>query len=174
MRTDEIMYFGWLSDLVCEERYSDRISYEKLLTFLYNTEFRYSIPMDRNRASDGINLRRRYSLEIHDDFHIRKPCSILEMMIALAIRIEEDIMDNPNVGNRTGQWFWGMVTSLGLGSFYDSRFDEDSANDIIEDFLDHNYKPDGRGGLFTVRNCDIDLRDEEIWTQMCYYLDTIT
>ena len=87
MRTDEMMYFGWLSDLVCEERYSDRISYEKLLTFLYNTEFRYSIPMDRNRASDGINLRRRYSLEVHDDFHIRKPCSVLEMMIALAIRI---------------------------------------------------------------------------------------
>ena len=38
------------------------------------------------------------------------------MMIALAIRCEEHIMDDPDAGDRTGQWFWSMLVSLGLGS----------------------------------------------------------
>lgn len=46
-----------------------------------------------------------------------RPCSVLEMIIALAIRLEEHIMDDPDIGNRTGQWFWDMIVSLGLG-FY--------------------------------------------------------
>ena len=35
------------------------------------------------------------------------------------------------------------------------------------------YAPDGRGGLFTIRNCEEDLRKVEIWYQLCWYLDTI-
>mgnify|MGYP003235589453 FL=1 len=96
------------------------------------------------------------------------------MILALAIRCEETIMDDPSIGDRTQQWFWGMITNLGLGSMTDSRFDRDAANDILERFLDREYEPDGKGGLFTVRNCDSDLRDVEIWYQMCWYLNHIT
>ena len=39
-------------------------------------------------------------------------CSVLEMMVALAICCEETYMDNPNIGNRTGQWFWNMVKNI--------------------------------------------------------------
>ena len=39
--------------------------------------------------------------------------------------------------------------------------------------MNRTYSPDGDGGLFTVRNCDRDLRNVEIWIQMCWYLDTI-
>ena len=42
-------YFEWLFDLVCAQRYSKPI-YRKLLMRLHDTEFRYSIPRDRNRA----------------------------------------------------------------------------------------------------------------------------
>ena len=46
--------------------------------------------------------------------------------------------------------------------------------DVIERFLDREYGPDGKGGLFTVRHCEYDLRDVEIWYQLCWYLDSIT
>ena len=94
------------------------------------------------------------------------------MMLALAIRCEETIMDDPKVGNRTKQWFWGMVTNLGLGSMTDDRFDRRFVDDVVERFLDRRYEPDGTGGLFTVRNCRYDLRKVEIWYQVCWYLDS--
>ena len=54
-------YFEWLCDLVCGKRFSKNISFRKLLMFLHNTEFRYSMEMDSNRFKDGVDLRRRYT-----------------------------------------------------------------------------------------------------------------
>ena len=101
------------------------------------------------------------------------PCSVLEMMLGLAIRCEEDYMDNPVKGNRTGQWFWGMVVNLGLGAMDDSKFDKVFVEDAVRRFLNREYEPDGTGGLFKIRNCDRDLRYVEIWWQLCWYLDSI-
>ena len=171
-------YFDWLHDLVCGKRYSKAISYRKLLMTLHSIEFRYSIARDADRAMDGTSLRYRFarqygyantaSLTCMDI-----ECSVLEMMVALSIRCEEDYMDDPLVGDRTGQWFWGMIVNLGLGSMVDSRFDKQFVENIIERFLNREYEPNGKGGLFTVRNCNVDLRDVEIWYQLCYFLDTI-
>lgn len=173
-------YFEWLCDLVCGKRFAPDISFRKLLMFLHNTEFRWSIRNDGNRAEDGIGLRRRFclnkGLEEVERIIVREldgPCSILEMMVALAIRCEETIMDDPLIGDRTGQWFWGMVTSLGLGSMMDDRFDKRYVEDVVVAFLNRDYEPNGKGGLFTIKNCDQDLRDIEIWIQLLWYLDTI-
>lgn len=167
-------YFDWMSNLVCGKRYSKQISYQKLLMQLHNTEFIFTIPMDENRAKDGINLRYRFVLanncrELLDE--LDGPCSILEMMIALAIRCEEGIMDDPVIGDRTGQWFWGMIVSLGLGSMTDNRFDKAYVTDILKTFLERKYEANGRGGLFTLKHCKRDLRNVEIWYQLNWYLD---
>ena len=172
-----IDYFDWMYNLVCRNRYSENISFKKLFSYLNDTKFTYSIRMDLNRAKDGTELRRRYANEfkianIYD--RICGPCSVLEMMIALAIRCEETIMDDENFGDRTDQWFWDMMKNLGLGHMDDDEFDEEYVSDVITRFLNRDYEPDGRGGLFFVRNCDIDLRDVEIWIQMLWYLDNIT
>ena len=172
-----IDYFDWMYNLVCRNRYSKNISFKKLFSYLNDTKFTYSIIMDLNRAKDGTELRRRYANEfkianIYD--RICGPCSVLEMMIALAIRCEETIMDDENFGDRTDQWFWDMMKNLGLGHMDDDEFDEEYVSDVVTRFLNRDYEPDGRGGLFFVRNCDIDLRDVEIWIQMLWYLDNIT
>lgn len=176
-------YFEWLFNKVCADRYSEEISFRKLLAHLHRTEFVYSISMDKNRASDGVDLRYRYSCECNKSFSLRdeyivsdfmnKPCSVLEMMIALAVRCEESIMDDPAKGDRTTQWFWGMVVSLGLGSMTDDVYDRRIVDDIVTCFLERKYKSDGRGGLFTIRNCREDMRKKEIWYQLCHYLNTI-
>lgn len=173
-------YFEWMFDLVCAGRYARGISYRKLLSCLHDIEFTYLIPNDANRAEDGIDLRRRYAYDCDlDDYlynpraQLGGPCSVLEMMIALTIRCEESIMDDSRFGNRTGQWFWRMISNLGLGSMNDNNFDINYVEDVIEIFLNREYEPDGHGGLFTVRNCDEDLRDVEIWIQLGWYLNNI-
>lgn len=170
-------YFEWLFNLVCEQRYFRPI-YRKLLMRLHDTEFTYSIPRDRNRAEDGEDLRYRFALTKGYDVaatlaDLGMPCSVLEMMAALAIRCEEQIADDPRYGNRMGQWFWKMVVNLGLGPMTDEMFDRDYVDQVLQTFLERRYKPDGQGGLFRIRDCNVDLRNVEIWHQLCWYLDTI-
>lgn len=176
-RRDDIndRYFEWMYDLICGERYSSEISYRKLLMQLHSTEFRFSIPLDENRAKDGISLRRTFALcqDQRDlSLYLEGPCSVLEMMLALSIRMES-IASDPDIGDRTGQWFWGMIVNLGLGSMTDGRYDKQLVENELEAFLNRDYLPNGKGGLFTVRNTNADLRDLEIWTQMNWYLDDI-
>ena len=168
-------YFEWMYDLVSGDRYSNGISYRKLLMHLHNTEFIFSIPMDENRAENGEHLRYRFSLRHHvnEEYLDIGPCTVLEMMVALAIRCEEEIMDDPEIGNRTAQWFWGMITNLGLGDMTDEYYDRRDVDDILTRLLNREYEPDGRGGLFRIRNCQEDLRDIEIWVQMCWWLNSI-
>jgi hypothetical protein len=100
------------------------------------------------------------------------PCSVLEMMVALAIRAETTIMDNTLYGDRTKQWFWSMMMNLGLSTMTDDVFDERFVQNRIDIFLNRQYSYDGRGGLFFIPNTDTDLRNVEIWFQLCWYLDS--
>lgn len=173
---DEIIndYFEWIYKLVCRDRFARSISYRKLLMRLHEIEFVYSIPMDENRAADGVSLRRRFAVDSDATDALDGPCSILEMMVGLAIRCEENIMDDPAYGDRTGQWFWGMINDLGLSGMDDIHYERRKVDDIVVRFLNHEYSRDGKGGLFHVRNSTRDMRKKEIWSQMCWYLDSIT
>lgn len=169
-------YFEWMYRLMCGGRFAKTISYRKLFTFLHDTEFTYFVPHDENRADDGIALRYRYCLtyDCTDlEYYLDGPCSVLEMMVALAIRCEERIMSDPDKGDRTAQWFWDMIRSLGLSSMTDYNFDERTANEIMWKFLNRKYAPDGRGSLFTVKGLRRDLRDIEIWHQLMAYLNRL-
>lgn len=170
-------YFEYLCELIDINRFSKQVTYRKLLTHLHNIEFTWFIPHDDNRADDGIQLRRRYGLDQNDvslSQYLTGPCSVLEMMVALAIRCEEAITYDAEIGDRSGQWFWGMVHSLGLTSMTDSKFDSEFVDDVIARFLNREYEPNGKGGLFTVRHCTHDLRTVEIWCQLSWYLGSIT
>lgn len=172
-------YFEWMCKVVGNYKKRRRSSYKKLLKYLHDKEFIFTLEMDENRAEDGIDLRYRYAydyrrsgprvIECLDD----GPCSILEMMVALAIRCEERIMEDPELGDRTSQWFWDMVENLGLASMDDNKFDEHNVEKIVDRFLNREYEENGEGGLFTVKNCRVDLRTVEIWYQMCWYLEDI-
>ena len=82
-------------------------------------------------------------------------------------------MDDTRYGDRTTQWFWNMIVNLGLGGMVDALVDIEEVDKIIERFLNREYEPNGRGGLFTIDNCEEDLREVEIWYQLCWYLDSI-
>jgi hypothetical protein len=99
-----------------------------------------------------------------------RACSVLEALAGLALRCEEQIMENSRYGDRTGQWFWGMIFNLGLKPMDDANFDAAHTDASVGRFLRREYKRTGEGGLFTVENPRRDLREVDIWYQMCWYL----
>lgn len=159
-------YFKAICQLVYDDRFGK--SYNNLFEYLYSREFYWSIPMDKNRALDGIDLRYKYgcSNDILDE-----PCSVLEMIIGLAARMENQFLTSFDEGDRTGQWFWMMITNLGLNRLDDDNFNEETADWFTDRFLDREYDYNGEGGgLFVVERPFQDLRDVDIWTQMNWYL----
>lgn len=172
-------YFEWLYHIVNGHRMYNRLSHRKLLRLLYDIQFVYILDMDENRAEDGISFRYRYGYEcghsnsIIERYLDTRPCSVLEMMVALAFKGEEQIMNDSDYGDRTGQWFWNMIVSLGLGSMSDDNFDERYVYNTITRFLDRDYAPNGQGGLFTIENPAYDMRYVEIWSQFMWYLDEV-
>ncbi len=172
-------YLEWIYKIIYNERYFKNRSYKKLFSHLYNTIYIYTILMDENRADDGIDLRYRFGYENNIEQSViasyldDRPCSVLEMIVALAARCEEHIMDNPEIGNRTGKWFWGMIANLKLEFMDDNNYNEQYTDNVISNFLNHKYCPNGEGGLFTVENSECDLRNIEIWHQLCLYLNNV-
>jgi hypothetical protein len=170
-------YFEWLCSKVIDD--DSNVRYSKLMSCLFDSIFEPIIDMDENRAEDGKNLRYRFGSENNvprsvvlvelDDYK----CNMLEMMIALSIRCEDTIMTDDEFGDRTGEWFWNMIVSLGLGTMNDQRFDEKYVNIIINRFINRQYRRNGEGGLFTVDGIKKDMRKFEIWYQMCWYLDSL-
>jgi len=168
-------YYIWLTNLVCDN--SSIRKYSRLLETLYSTEFTYKILLDVNRIKDGIDLRKDYLREMElltwPEYLEQKPCSVLEMMVALANRIEIDIMSDPDIGNRASEWFWKMIDSMELLDMTNDNFNDDYVDFILSRFLNREYDANGRGGLFTIKSRNVDMRRIEIWYQMQYYLDEI-
>ena len=174
------LYLDWMYNIVCDDRYSRNLSYRKLFAYLHDIRFVYSLPMDGNRYEDGIDLRYRFARDNNISqvkvatYLDHRPCSVLEMMVALAIRCEDQIMDDPDVGNRVGQWFWAMIVSLNLGRMTDTNFDPQYVDNVMDIFLNRRYSRNGSGGLFTIKDKTKDMRSIDIWYQMCAYLNELS
>lgn len=174
--TENDDYYFWLISFI-EDSEFDPTCYQLLLEKLYFTEFIPVIHRDENRLEDGIGLYSLYTkgldipfdgpyITYHNNF-----CSILEMMIGLAKRIEDDIMYDPDEGDRTGFWFWVMIKNLGLLDSDDDNFNESYVDTVIFSFLNRKYEKDGHGGLFITENPHVNMRDLEIWYQANNFLD---
>ena len=70
-------------------------------------------------------------------------------------------------------WFWIMVKSLGLNEMTDDKYDYDYVDHTIARFLERDYEPNGKGGLFTIANFNKDMRDIDIWMQMSHFFTSI-
>lgn len=173
-------YFRWLVDIVCHDQYKPyRRSHRRMLQYLFERDFDlFIIDADFNRAEDGINLRSRFGDDLllpEKDVkrYLNGPCSVLEMMVGLAVRCETHIMSDSSAGNRTGRWFWEMVSNLGLDDLNDQNYDECAADLAIDGLINRDYRRDGKGSLFWVKNSREDLTRVEIWYQMCAYMSDI-
>lgn len=172
-KTKQVSYLDWLISIIADSEHFVDISYYRTLDHLFDTEFVWQLEKDANRAQWGLDMRRRYSYEFNEDTRISGPCNVLEMMIALALQCEENIMTSPDTDDQTSRWFWEMFDNLGLYNMDDRHYDEEVVDYILDRFMNREYKPDGEGGLFYIPDIDRDLREVEIWNQMLWYLDRI-
>ena len=142
------------------------LSYLLLMRALFKKEFYWTLEFDEHRAMDGITLRE----ELFDSKMELGPCSVLEMLAALAKRCDDLLWDGRD---RTDVWFWDMIENLGLDSFVDSNFDSMSVDLILNKWMDRDYDQNGSGGLFYCGNSERDMRKLEIWEQMQAYIMNI-
>lgn len=163
-------YYQWLLEKV-DGHLEPYYNYSLLLNKLHSIEYTWSIEHDSNRATDGMILRRIYMDEnnIPDIFYSETPCSVLEMMIGLAVRCEIEIMGVSGEDN-TAKWFWIMVENLDLLRCTDENFNGEYVEQQVRIFLERSYKRNGIGGIFPLKHTKLDQRKLEIWRQMNGYL----
>ncbi len=146
-----------------------RDQYENLLNALNDSMFRFTIPLDKNRQVDGMELRYRFGNEndISNEEIKRsldnRECSMLEMMVALALRGDEQIMYDADLGSRISTWFAEMLKSLKLDEMENRYFDQRLFDYRIDCLLNHEYEP--RPGLHCKsHNFDPGGARELVWT----------
>ena len=137
------------------------------------------MPNDDNRVEEGIELRYKFADEknvqlLEDD--LSGSCTLLEMLIALADRMDFILFD-PSKGNRRWLWFWLFIDNLKLQKY--ANDDEKGVISrkkrfnriVINKFLKREYLPNGKGGLFPLDNPSSDQREVEIWYQLMEYIN---
>lgn len=175
----EKRYFKWMINIAIPDSI-ERENYLYLLDALNSSIFHFSIPMDENRMRDGIDLRYRFAYEngysneeISEIFNRHKSCSMLEMMLALAIKGDERILFDYETGSKADYIFKIMLDSLNLLGMTNDYFDPLYFDHTIDRLLNRDYNFDGSGGLFTVPNPRKDMRLVDIWYQMNWYLQEL-
>lgn len=182
-------YFEWLCELV-DAPIDSHKGYWFLLRVLHTRSFIWLVPNDDNRVLDGLSLRQRFC----DDYDIPDvhdlgddPCSIFEMMVALAIRMDDAVAEPYEDGDHVNQMFFEMLSNLDLADYTDDyyrglddpedliakqnfRRDMSFVNHKLNIFLRRQYKRNGKGGLFPLQNPKYDQRKVEIWYQMNEYI----
>lgn len=191
-------YFLWLYTIVYSDDMSpfqihNGLEYFDLFETLFNIPFHWpeSIPNDENRAIEGLQLRQLFvenggfyndveNIPASGERLVHSPCSTLEMMIALAKKIEENIMYNPEEGDRTSLWFWDMIRNLwksidhytDISVLSDGCFNENDRDSIIHtvnNWYDRLVSSDGIGSPFPLQKQDQKQDLQEIWYQMLNY-----
>lgn len=170
----EELWDDYLNYLIWKGHLERMDLYSKLFLELHNMEFVWEIERDENRAADGVDLRDDYEIPdeysgMIDDF-MDRPCSVLEMLIGLAIRVDNDIVGDPAEAHPE-KFFMEMIENLGLDKYTNLRFDDGAVHIRVDRWMDRKFTSHGLGGLFPVYHDQRDQRNLEIWDQMNSYVN---
>jgi hypothetical protein len=166
----EFGYIDWLRGLVGNPNgpYADL-----LFQILWDEEFTYYIPNDKNRAMDGLALRNQFESETSTDLPYLGECRMLELIVSIAIRMNEILYDH-EAPDLTPLYFDALLINLNLYNLSELYVREEDAGMAISDAVtrinDRTYDYDGSGGLFPLTYPDEDQRKVEIWYQLHAYL----
>ena len=165
-------YILWLSNIVDISSKDDEGGYYFLIKALYKKEFYWVNDMDENRSDEGKELRVIFSDECGFDCipdEINGACSVLEMMIGLAKRWNQEVSESDNEDN-SDLYFWTMIKNLGLEGCTDDKFDQELVREKLDILLDRDYSDDGKGSLFPLKKSKESQKNIELWYQLQNYL----
>ena len=176
-------YFDWLVDRTGDTRFAESPdqSYLQLLEIMHQTPFRVTIGNDVNRAQDGIDLRRAFTKDAGDVSYVwlnEQTCSMLEMFIALAERMDM-MLEDDDTPYSLEWYFWEMVKNCGLYNYTDETLFNPRCEEEVESILERinarEYTKMGLGSMFPLRAIPLhgarDMRKAEIWAQMNAYVN---
>jgi len=167
------LYLQWLYSQVAEPTEKlEELTYWRLFKQLFTTEFLWIIPNDDNRLEDGKALRREFLHEQAIDTQDVDPdwielgCSVLELMVGLARRLEFE------AGGQPHYWFWTMMENIGLRTFHDGvrRYPRRHIDDVLHSIIFRQYNSSGLGGFFPLQFPNEDQRNVELWYQLSAYV----
>ncbi len=169
------LWDDYLKYLIWRCRLEKYVKYGTLFKTLHNIDFYYIIDRDDNRDEDGYDLRNDYKIpkefvSMREEFYSRKT-SVFEMLIALSIRVNDEIIGDPS-DEHPEYFFIEMLDNL-FGSLKRNNHlnDQNYIIDIVNKWLNRDFRDDGFGSPFPVTH---DLRDQtklEIWDQMMSYIN---
>lgn len=187
-------YISWLYEKVGRDS-REYGCYWRLIKRLYfhpfyvNSNRRSQTYKDVNRIMDGLDLRDQFVNDFGFNNYISSngdsrfyefisedsACSMLEMLVAFALRIQSDIMWDPDNDDRTPLWFWTMLENAGvdLKAYRDEYFNENCMMELAEicsRIVNRTYTKTGMGSLFPLKNYKKDLRRVELWYQMQFWI----
>ena len=166
-------YYEWLVEYFCTDPEEDPRDFEfrNLLEQMYRKNYYYVIQNDENRAEDGTYLRWMYHTN-YDSPVPDGPCSFLEFLIGLSIRLSEMLAEGESLPPFL--YFWELVVNLGLDKYTDETYGRDSTvfmvDNIMINFMDRKYSRDGCGGLFPLTQPRGNQLRKEVWYQAQDYL----
>lgn len=150
-------------------------NYSCLLATLQNTDFRFS-SKDRPRVDDAFDLRSVYIDMIKNEFvgdpdeRVFGCVSVLELLVAFAIRVDMEIVGDP--GNpRPDILFFDWIKNLGIW-IEDGNWTVEKSNNVIKKlskWMDRDYKDDGKGSIFPLKSVTFEFSKTDIWRQMYKY-----
>lgn len=171
--SDVVMYFEWLLDEFKGLYY--RNLFWKLFTLGFtNVE---NGPDDSSRIVEGLELRKIF-VEGHRG--VVNSCgrgdsvSFLEVLMALALKIDDKVMWEERYGDRHLDWFWMFIDNMGLSRATDGVWNHDwelFCEKKVEQIVFREYDMDGEGGIFQVdkRPDGTDMRFVDLWRQAMWY-----
>lgn len=161
------VYGDWLVDKVGFKRRG----YTSLMRCLHESPFLVYIDRDDDRVEDGKALRDDYCSDNRVPIYLfdYEPCSVLEMLVGLAIRIDNEWTGDPGE-EHPEVIFWEMLQNLGLDKYTNRRFNRDSVVEILGIWIKRDFEKDGKGSIFPLKRPRRDQRRVEIWKQMQEYL----
>ena len=100
----------------------------------------------------------------------KKRPSVLELLVAVSVQVEKTLMQNPKYGDRTGKWFWMMITNLDLNGQTNDNYDEEYVEKVINRWLNHEFAPNGDGSPFPLKHPPANMRGVGIYQAFMWYL----
>lgn len=159
-------YYIWLVDHIPEIENL----YSLLVAELFQKEFfwydRYE--GEESRANDGRILREQYMIECDKTPHDipQGPVTVLEMLIAFAIRIDQQTYDWGK-GHTVSDIFGMFLANLGFADMTDRAIRSNDVNYIrgsLDNWMSHNIDIFGNGGLFRYKMA-VAIEELDNWGQ---------
>jgi hypothetical protein len=164
-------YLRWLESQL-KDKYSSPGSYWELVNAMFEKEFVVMVPMDDNRAVDGLDLRAEFAREERlqpETMKFLGAVSFLEVLIGLSRRLAFA------AGGQAPGWAWHLLDNLGLQRMSDplTRYKQRKVEDVMNAVISRTYNSDGVGGFFPLAWNEDDQTQIELWYQMHAYIEEL-